>query len=644
MKITLDSIVSGFKSVTKLISNFDKIEDDLNNKVLYRDNPEGEPNQMQNDLDMNSQRIVNLVSPVNDSEPARWADVKNGVTGIDEPVPSQTGNAKTPLTTNGTGLVFGQIEADHVDFTNSGTGGVERTLQAKLEDVVNVKDFGAVGDGVTDDTAAINAASTFAVDNNKILVCDGIAALKGDWVIPDGLVFEAKGLTITRVSTQPRINNNVNIKGVTWDAQGSQTSLLVTGYNNWVLSDCHFNNAAKFGLEGGAGSPVEDFKLIRCSASNNGSSLTTEDSGIFLYGKRGLLFDCKANDNTGSGIVLRNSSSQPTVDVQFINCQAHRNTRHGFLTSIIDITPPWTRATGVKFVTCTANDNGDQAGFLYSGFALHELEDSDVIGCSAKGNGEHGITFQDGRYNRLVGGTFCNNNQSGLRVQGNFGRTEDSETGEQGSVFSAARLEGNGNVGVTSNTVNGVTIQANCQNNTYSNLRCTNNLEYGIRSQTKSSYSDNKNEIIDNCVLTGNGVNNDVKVDTNAALLRGSYYSPFGSDLVKKAVSGEQASVGVVPQDISSTGSSLGLISRGEIYDLSWSSASSTQITSISSAWEGHTLTLIFSNVSGGGVLSISNSGVIDLGNTLSSPHTVVQGDVLTFVRLNNVWKLLNTT
>ena len=117
MKITLDSIVSGFKSVTKLISNFDKIEDDLNNKVLYRDNPEGEPNQMQNDLDMNSQRIVNLVSPVNDSEPARWADVKNGVTGIDEPVPSQTGNAKTPLTTNGTGLVFGQIEADHVDFT-----------------------------------------------------------------------------------------------------------------------------------------------------------------------------------------------------------------------------------------------------------------------------------------------------------------------------------------------------------------------------------------------------------------------------------------------------------------------------------------------------------------------------------------------
>ena len=187
-KISLDSIVSGFKSVSKLIANFDKIEDDLNDKVLYRDNPTGEPNQMENNLDMNSQRIVNLVSPVNDSEPARWADVKNGVTGIDEPVPSQTGNAKTPLTTNGTGLVFGQIEADHVDFTNSGTGGVERTLQAKLEDVVNVKDFGAVGDGVTDDSTSIQNAYNYARDNNKSLyIPSGLYAVGTELVFTDSV-------------------------------------------------------------------------------------------------------------------------------------------------------------------------------------------------------------------------------------------------------------------------------------------------------------------------------------------------------------------------------------------------------------------------------------------------------------------------
>ena len=41
-----------------------------------------------------------------------------------------------------------------VQFTQSGTGAVPRTVESKLQDVVSVKDFGAVGDGVTDDTDA----------------------------------------------------------------------------------------------------------------------------------------------------------------------------------------------------------------------------------------------------------------------------------------------------------------------------------------------------------------------------------------------------------------------------------------------------------------------------------------------------------
>lgn len=40
------------------------------------------------------------------------------------------------------------------------TGPTERPLQARLDDYANVKDFGAVGDGATDDTAAINRALT----------------------------------------------------------------------------------------------------------------------------------------------------------------------------------------------------------------------------------------------------------------------------------------------------------------------------------------------------------------------------------------------------------------------------------------------------------------------------------------------------
>ena len=34
-------------------------------------------------------------------------------------------------------------------FIQAGTGAVQRTVESKLQDVVSVKDFGAVGDGVT---------------------------------------------------------------------------------------------------------------------------------------------------------------------------------------------------------------------------------------------------------------------------------------------------------------------------------------------------------------------------------------------------------------------------------------------------------------------------------------------------------------
>lgn len=58
------------------------------------------------------------------------------------------------------GTSFGSpsIWASNVLYNEQGAGAVTRTLESKLQESISVKDFGAVGDGIADDTAAMQAA------------------------------------------------------------------------------------------------------------------------------------------------------------------------------------------------------------------------------------------------------------------------------------------------------------------------------------------------------------------------------------------------------------------------------------------------------------------------------------------------------
>jgi len=58
-------------------------------------------------------------------------------------------------------------DSSEIGFLPAGTGAVTTTVQGKLRESVSVKDFGAVGDGVADDTAAIQAACNYASSNGR---------------------------------------------------------------------------------------------------------------------------------------------------------------------------------------------------------------------------------------------------------------------------------------------------------------------------------------------------------------------------------------------------------------------------------------------------------------------------------------------
>lgn len=118
--------------------------------------------------------------------------------------------------------------------TASGTT-TSRAIAARFADIVNVKDFGAIGDGVTDNTAAFQAAAAAVpASGGTLLVPPGVYIVRGTTLLKSYTTFSGYGATLLADALWPGgttyqfvlnanylattiTDQNITIEGLTFD-------------------------------------------------------------------------------------------------------------------------------------------------------------------------------------------------------------------------------------------------------------------------------------------------------------------------------------------------------------------------------------------------------------------------------------------
>jgi len=118
-------------------------------------------------------------------------------------------------------------------FLQSGTGASSRTLQSKNRDIVSVKDFGAVGDGVTDDRAAFQAACDASY---SVYIPEGTYLIGSTIYLRNGVTLKGAGHQETTAGTTVKL-----LQGPTCGDVIRFIPIVTGGVNYWYGEIAHLS-------------------------------------------------------------------------------------------------------------------------------------------------------------------------------------------------------------------------------------------------------------------------------------------------------------------------------------------------------------------------------------------------------------------
>ena len=177
-----------------------------------------------------------------------------------------------------------------------------------LNDKINVREYGAKGDGITDDTEAIQ----FCIDNfphRNIYIPNGTYLISSPLKIKMGIEYQINLIlednaiikTNTEINALLEIANDtlgtydryspygkMLVQGGVWDATNTTYAIYTTSNRKFtIFKDLYILNVANYGIyidRGTVGSMSSDARLFNISISGNGADINPNAVGLYLYG------------------------------------------------------------------------------------------------------------------------------------------------------------------------------------------------------------------------------------------------------------------------------------------------------------------------------------------------------------------------
>ena len=188
----------------------------------------------------------------------------------------------------------------------------ERDLEDRFADIVNVKDWGALGDGTTDDYAAINAAKAV------------VAASGGTLYFPYGTYMITEAIQFTDASNFKVTGDHATIKAATSMGLANGDHIFnIYGCDNFIIENLILDGN-KAGRSPVASDPVFNAHNLKLMSKKSTSNPV----------KDGVVRNVTSKNSIADGFVVAIDTVNPVegdipINILFENCIADSNHRNG---------------------------------------------------------------------------------------------------------------------------------------------------------------------------------------------------------------------------------------------------------------------------------------------------------------------------